>query len=180
MDLNHIQGFAAARIKLGLFHNDELVSAIGVSKSRFSKDEMELVRFCNKMNTKIIGGLSRLIKHSGVKNLISYVDLRYFNGSGYEKAGFRFVHQSTSSYMYVNNTEILSRYKCQKHKLPKLLGDKFNSELTEKENMLLAGYFQIYDCGTLKYHYTGVTLPIGPLSSDGQTLLAEGKEAEDE
>jgi hypothetical protein len=153
IDLNHIQGCnnIYPPIKLGLFYNNELVSCIGIGKSRFKKGETELIRFCNKLNTLVVGGLSKLLKHSEVKGLVSYVDLRYFNGPGYEKAGFKFISRSAPSYVYVKNTEVLSRFQCQKHKLPKLLGDKFCPEMTEVENMTLAGYYQIFDCGTLKY-----------------------------
>jgi predicted nucleic acid-binding Zn ribbon protein len=155
VDLNHIQGHAGIwpKIKLGLFYNNELVSCIGIGKSRFKSGETELIRFCNKLNTSVVGGLSRLIKRSGVNDLVSYVDLRYFNGSGYEKAGFKLVSQSGPGYIYVKGSEILSRRQCQKHKLPKLLGDKFDPNLTEVENMTLAGYHQIFDCGNLKYKF---------------------------
>lgn len=114
---------------------------------------MEVIRFCNKLNTKVIGALSKLIKHSGIKNLISYVDLSYFDGSGYEKVGFKLLGRTEPGYFYVKNNvlEVLSREKCQKHKLHKLLGDKFNSNLSETENMLNNGYLKIYGCGNLKY-----------------------------
>ena len=149
---NHIQGYCKTKIKLGLFYNNELVSCIGIGKSRYKKSEIELIRFCNKLNTKIPGALSKLIKYSGVKNLISYVDLKYFTGSGYEKCGFELLERTKPNYFYVNGVlNVLSREKCQKYKLPKLLGDKFDSNLTETENMLNNGYYKIYGCGNLKY-----------------------------
>lgn len=148
---NHIQGYAQAAIRLGLFYNNELVSCMGIGKSRFKKDETEVIRFCNKLNTLVVGGLSRLIKHSGEKKLISYVDLRYFDGSGYEKVGFKFVSKSSPDYFYVKGNTILSRWQCQKHKLNALLVNSFDPKLTEVENMTLAGYFQIYGCGMKKY-----------------------------
>ena len=78
---------------------------------------------------------------------------RYFIGSGYEKAGFELISQSKPGYFYAKNSIILSRYQCQKHKLNKILGNKYNKDLTEEENMALAGYFRIYDCGMLKFKY---------------------------
>ena len=154
LELNHIQGYANAFIKIGLFYNNELVACIGIGKSRFKNNETELIRFCNKLNTLVIGGLSRLIKYSKIEELISYVDLRYFNGSGYEKIGFELINKSSPSYVYAkHNSNILSRYQCQKHKLYKLLGNTYNKDLTEEENMILAGYYKIYDCGMLKYRY---------------------------
>ena len=151
---NHIQGYYNSSINYGLFYNNELVSCIGMGNSRFKIGEFELIRFCNKLNTKVLGSLSKLIKHSRIKNLISYVDLSYFDGSGYESVGFKLIKRSRPGYFYVKNNqkcEILSRNQCQKHKLSKLLGDMFDPELTETENMIANGYLKIYDCGNLKY-----------------------------
>ena len=60
------------------------------------------------------------------------------------------------NYKYLKDTEVLSRYQCQKHKLAELLGpDNFNPEISETENMLSNGYVKMYDCGNLVYvkHY---------------------------
>ena len=62
LDNNHIQGFVGSKIKLGLFYKDELVSLMTFSKRTFMKNEdYELVRFCNKLNTNVIGGASKLL-----------------------------------------------------------------------------------------------------------------------
>ena len=53
--------------------------------------------------------------------------------------------------MYCNDQVVLNRFQCQKHRLRKLLGDKFDPDLTEGENMANAGYYRIYDCGMLKF-----------------------------
>ena len=41
--------------------------------------------------------------------------------------------------------------KFQRKHLPKLLGSKFNPNLTERQNANNAGYWAIYDCGHAKY-----------------------------
>jgi len=50
------------------------------------------LRFCNKLNYSVVGGASKLFKHfiknNKPKNIISYSDNRYFDGSLYEKLGF--------------------------------------------------------------------------------------------
>lgn len=151
---NHIQGHYNSTINYGLFYNDEMVSCIGLGSSRYKLDEYELIRFCNKLNTRVIGSLSKLIRHSGIKKLISYVNLSYFDGSGYEKVGFKLIRKNRPGYFYVENNgsfKSLSRNQCQKHKLNELLGDMFDPELTETENMISNGYLKIYDCGNLKY-----------------------------
>lgn len=150
---NHLQGYVAASTKIGLYYNGELVACIGLGKSRFKKGEIEVLRFCTKKGFVVVGGLSKLIKHSGVDSLVSYIDLRYFTGNGYSKAGFRFISRSDPSYIYVRDGIVLSRFQCQKHKLPELLGDGFIPELTEEDNMEANGFTRIYDCGTLKYEW---------------------------
>lgn len=151
LDTNHLQGYAYASKRLGLLYNGEIVACIGVGKSRFKREEIELIRFCTKLGVKVVGGLSKLLAHSGVERIFSYVDLRYFDGSGYEKAGFKLIGRSSPGYVYCKNDQILSRYQCQKHKIRKLLGEKFDPVLTEEENMTNAGWYKIYDCGMLKF-----------------------------
>lgn len=151
LDINHLQGYAYASTRLGLFYNDELVACIGIGKSRFRKEETELIRFCTKINTKVVGGLSRLIKNANIGSMVSYLDRRYFTGSGYEKVGFVKIGASSPGYIYCKGNQIFSRYQCQKHKLQKILEDKFDPNLSETENMTNAGYLKIYDCGMLKF-----------------------------
>jgi hypothetical protein len=45
---------------------------------------------------------------------------------------------------------ILSRLKCQKHKLQNIL-ETFDPSLTEWENLQLNDYDRIWDCGVLTY-----------------------------
>ncbi len=149
LDLNHLQGSTNSSIRLGLFHNDKLVAVIGFGKSRFKKDEMELHRFCCKLNYSIIGGFSKLIKHSSVNNFITYVDLAHFNGDGYKSLSFKELSITEPNYKWIKGNVTLNRIATQKHKLPKLL-ENYDAKLSEVENMSLNGYFQIFDSGNLK------------------------------
>ena len=57
-------------------------------------------------------------------------------------------------YVWVkSNSTILKRYSTQKHKLPKLLGKKFDASKSETENMKKAGFKRIYSAGNLRYVY---------------------------
>ena len=159
IDENHLQGHTNCAINLGLFHNDELVSVMTFSKTRFSKQyEYELVRFCSKLNYHIPGAASKLLKYFErnykPKSLISYADRRWtstFN-SVYQKLGFTFSHASSPNYWYFlqSSTCLESRVKYQKHKLKNLL-EKFDPNKTEYENMQDNGYFRIFDCGNLVF-----------------------------
>ena len=157
---NHLQGFINSSINLGLYHNNELVSVMTFSKPRFNKKyDYELIRFCNKLNTSVIGSASKLfnyfIKNYNPKSIISYANRRFSNGSIYEKLGFKFLRKTAPNYFYFKPSIriLMSRNQFQKHKLANLL-DKFDENLSESENMFNNGYRRIYDCGNLVYGYT--------------------------
>ena len=153
LEENHLQGSINSSIRYGLYYNNELVAVIGFGKSRFKKDEMELHRFCCKLNYNIIGGFSKLIKHSGVKDFITYVDLAHFTGDGYKQIGFEEISITEPNYKWVKGIKILNRFSTQKHKLSTLL-EKYDENLTEDENMSINGYKQVYDSGNIKMIYT--------------------------
>lgn len=153
---NHIQGDAASSICLGLYYNSKLVSLMTFSKSRFDKiADFELIRYCSILNTTVIGGFSKLLtnfRKSTKGSIISYADRRFSIGNVYLKNGFELIGTSQPAYFYFKNSSIVleNRMKYQKHKLQKIL-EKFNSELSEWENMKENGYNRIWDCGTSKW-----------------------------
>ncbi len=151
---NHIQGSINSLYNLGLYYNNELVQLITIGKSRFKKDEYELLRMCTKLNTQVIGGFSKLLKHQPYNELISYIDRSKFTGVSYNEIGFTQLSITKPNYFYILNNTKLSRLSTQKHKLPKLLGDKFDFNKTEQQNMMDAGYLLLYDCGNYKVKYT--------------------------
>lgn len=153
MNDNHIQGYAASTIKLGLYYDDELVSAMGFSIPRFDKScDYELVRFANKKYTSVVGGASKLLKAFRRMfpnmSIVSYADRRLSSGALYRTLGFEFMHHSAPSYFYSKDwINTISRYSTRRSKLPALLSN-FDSSLSETENMNANGYFKIFDCGT--------------------------------
>ena len=151
---NHIQGAGAnTSVNYGLFSNNELVSVMTFAKSKFTDiAEYELVRFCNKLNTSVVGGASRMLQRFRVDigvSLYSYSDRRWSNGKLYTTLGFK--HHSTSSpgYMYVKGMQQLSRMRCQKKYLVERYSKEpwFSEDLTEHEIMAKLGYYRIFDCG---------------------------------
>ena len=158
LDENHLQGKDKSTIKLGLFNNNELVSAMSFRKtSRFDKTvDWELMRYCNKLNTNIVGGASKLFSHfmNTIRphSIVSYSDRRYFDGNLYQQLGFSFVKSSSPGYYYIGDKykSITHRMTFQKHKLKKLL-PVFNENLSEWENMKNNGFDRIWDCGNDKW-----------------------------
>lgn len=147
---NHLSGCSANfSTAHGLYHKDELVSILLSGTPRFGKDRsgIEIIRFCSKLGFSVIGGFSKLVKQLGNKRIISYQDGRLGYGTMYESAGFIFQKQISANYSYMKGKQHLSRQQAMKNKLGKLLGDAFDSSLTEKENMRNAGWLICYDAG---------------------------------
>lgn len=155
---NHIQGFVNSSVRLGLYYNNNLVSLMTFSKGRIlmggKDDEWELNRFCNILNTNVIGGASKLLKHfikiNNNSKIISYSDVRMFNGGMYEQLGFQKIHQSPPNYWYVKNDVRYHRFGFRKDILIK---EGFNPNKTEREIMLERKIYRIYDCGNIRWEY---------------------------
>ena len=63
-------------------------------------------------------------------------------------------HSSAPAYAYTTDYQTLeNRIKFQKHKLEKQL-EKYDSNLSEWDNMQLNGYDRIWDCGTDVWLYS--------------------------
>jgi len=151
--LTHIQGYNDSKINYGLVFNGELVACISF-KNLTGKDydQYDLVRYATSKN--VVGGFSRLLKHFQRNNVWSVVEtfasLDYSHGNVYEKSGFEMVGVTEPNYHYFKGLDRYSRNAFMKHKLEKVL-EKFDSSLTEKENMNLHGYTLMYDAGSIKY-----------------------------
>lgn len=159
LDDNHIQGRCKARYHYGLFYNDELVSLMTFGKTRqqrkYNEDydnTWELLRFCNKLDTTVVGGASKLLKHFIKKvfphRIITYADKRWSIGKLYETLGFTHTHDSKPNYFYAIGQHRENRFKYRKGELVK---QGFGTDKSEHEIMLERGIPRIYDCGTMAF-----------------------------
>jgi len=151
-DKNHVQGKAPHSLALGGFIGDELVAVITAGKNRFTKtDDVELIRFSTKLNTVIVGGFSKMIKHLkreiGGVPIDSYLDRRLFDGHSLFKTGWELVRTSQPGYCWLYKGEKINRSKTQKQRLQKILGDQFDPNKSEAQNMFDAGASRLWDCG---------------------------------
>ena len=159
---NHYQNSCYSLKEYGLYHDNELISVMTFGKPRFNKNyEWELLRFCNKKHTRVLGGASKLLKRflteNKPKNIISYSLNEYGTNELYESIGFNFLNFGVPSYSYIKNGEVLSRYKCQKHKLSKFLSS-FDSLLTEEQNMINNGYMKFPTRGSSVFELSLLTV----------------------
>jgi len=161
LNKNHIQGFVGSNVCYGLYFNDELVSLMsfgGLRKSLGHKKEegvYEMLRFCNKLDTKVLGGASKLfkyfLKNNSPKRVITYSDRRYFNGELYQTLGFNNNGVTKPNYFYTIKHSRFNRYKYRKDVLVK---ESFDPNKTEEQIMRERGYLRIWDCGNVRWEYT--------------------------
>ena len=156
LEENHQQGFIGGQVKLGLFYNDELVSLMTFGRQRKSMGtkNYEMLRFCNKLNTFVMGGANKLFKHF-IDNynpieIISYDDRSWSQKELYKQLGFDLIHETKPIYYYIIDGVRKHRFLFRKDLLIK---QGFDSNKTEREIMLERKIYRIYDSGGLKFIY---------------------------
>jgi len=152
---NHLMGNGRSNVRVGLFVNDELISAMSFTKSNISRklNTWELNRFASKLNHNVVGGASKLFKwfvtHNNVSTVISYSDNRWSNGNLYSTIGFNKVSSGTPSYWYFlpNVNGRIHRYALRKSAAD-------NQQLSEWENRVQQGYNRVWDSGHAKWQWS--------------------------
>ena len=142
MNESHISGFVNSSIRLGLFYNDTLVTAVGFRKPRQKKwcGYYEISRFATKLNTVVVGGLGKLIKHfrkSIDVPIMTYADRRFGEGLGYEKVGFEYFGETGIDYWYSDGRQRYDRFiiKAEKGK-------------SEREKAAEMNLYKVWGCGS--------------------------------
>ena len=152
-ETNHIQGAAGQTITFSLSFEGSVVAMMSFKKR--SDEEYELNRFAT--SARVSGGFSKILKYAkthlkelGVSSLISFADMRYSTGNLYETTGWTLVDVLAPDYQYVIGDRRVRKQNFRRKYLPERL-DVFDPELSERDNMLANGIYQIYDCGLMKF-----------------------------
>lgn len=158
LEENHIQGNSISKIRYGLYYNNELVSLMTFGNLRKNLGQIhkegvyELTRFCNKLNTNVIGGSSKLLayflENNKFKRLISYADRSWSQGNLYKKLGFEFVKNTEPNYQYVIKDKRYNRFIFRKDIL---VSQGFDECKSEHEIMLDRKIYRIYDSGSILF-----------------------------
>jgi hypothetical protein len=113
-----------------------------------------MLRFCNKLNTNIIGGASRLFKYFldnyKPNEITTYADRSFSQGKLYEILGFKLVSKTQPNYYYIIDGVRKHRFNFRKDRL---IREGFDANKTEHEIMLERNIFRIFDSGNLKFLY---------------------------
>lgn len=158
LDDNHLQGKAAASVRLGLVSNNELLGLMTLGTPRFRSDaQYELIRLAFKKSTAVVGGAEKLFKHFidmyDPNSIVSYCNIAKFSGNVYSRLGFKLDSITKPGYVWVNpqDGKVLSRYQTMKNRLVEAgLG---TAEQSESDVMHELGYLRVYDCGNYVFSY---------------------------
>ena len=142
MNESHISGSVNSSIRLGLFYNDTLVTAIGFRKPRQKKwgGYYEISRFATKLNTVVVGGLGKLIKYfrkSNDTSIMTYADRRFGEGLGYEKVGFEYFGETGVDYWYSDGRQRYDRFIV-----------KAEGGMSEREKAAEMNLYKVWGCGS--------------------------------
>lgn len=156
IEKNHIQGAPnRTHVRLGLYYKNELVSVMVFT---LRSSEWYLDRFCSKLNTRVVGGASKLlnyfIKHYNPDSIISFSSNDISNGNLYKQLGFESDMKYQNSYWYIEPGSMKRYHRSSFTKseiVKKGYKDIVDNTWTEKEVMEELGFFCIYDSGQFKW-----------------------------
>ena len=156
---NHLQGTGRSNVAYGLKHQGELVGVMTMSKSNITRKltGWEINRMAFKQGINVVGGASKLFKkfvdEYDPERVISFAELRYGEGTVYEKLGFEKEYDSAPNYWYFktlggeNYLEVKHRFALRKNYKSGI----DDPEKTEWENRQEQGWNRIWDCGHAKW-----------------------------
>lgn len=159
LEKNHLQGNCNALIRIGLYHNNEIISLMTFRKKRIdsnikNKGDYELLRFCTALNTYVINGMSTLFKYFidnyHPKLIATYASCEVSNHDLYENLNFKFKNIIKVNYWWSKNFIKQYRGSFMKQRLIKQGADPKKSE---DEIMRQWGYKKIWETGNLLYEY---------------------------
>lgn len=150
---NHLIGHDNSSIRIGLFHNSVLISAMTFIKK---EDGFILSRYIVKSGYVVVGAFSKLLKYFQRNNEYNFIESfsenRYSYGDVYIKNGFSLEYETKPDYWYVTGDKREHKFNYRKTQIKQ----KFNlpesvSDFTEQGKMSELGINRIYNAGLTKW-----------------------------
>ena len=158
---NHLNMPFKAKYKFGLFHENELVAAMSFSKSReiirdgIVYDSYELQHFCNKLNTTVVGGFSKLlkqfIKQQNPDDIMTYIDADWSARNSWSSLGFELVDKLAPMVFWLDTKSGIREsphFVLKKHS--KSIDD-ISTPAAKKNFLDLHGFIEVFNSGSYKY-----------------------------
>ena len=160
---NHLQGAPTNGISYALTkENGAIVALMTFSTIQSVRGMMkqdnhyELVRYATRGS--VVGGASRLftafLRDYNPSYILSYSQNDWFDGALYPLLGFTKVHDCGPDYRTLWNGELRHKSYTRRGNLQKLLGDNFDPDLTERQNLVENNILIYYDSGKIKWEWS--------------------------
>jgi len=159
-DTYHLSNDCVTSFALGLYRSETLYACMSF---RLNKNKIEIARYACKEGYTIVGGFSKLLKHSIkvirakyplVTSIVSYCNRDItpdYHDSVYYKNGFTFIKDTGSIMSYYDSKKgkIVSREKFQKHKLKGIFPDY--NEQNVKEFLESKQIYELHNSGNWRF-----------------------------
>jgi hypothetical protein len=159
--LNHMNVPIKAKYKYGLKKDGETAAVMSFSKPRkIERDgdvnnSFELLRFCNKLNTTVVGGFSKLlnqfIKMQRPDDIMTYVDADWSSGKTFIKCGFELTGELPAMEFWLNLNTGEREYPHMVLKRLALPADINWSKAEEDIFLNKNNYKKVFNSGSYKY-----------------------------
>lgn len=169
LNINHIQGYIASSLKIGLKFDNKMVAILTFAKSRKNvnqsgnNDSLELLRYATDISLTVVGGFSKLLKYSkeiikenypDVNKIKTFSDNNLSYGNLYEKNGFILDHVSKPSYFYIYQNVKVNRFSFRKSELKRRFPEYYQEGLTEFQIAdSIPNLFRVWNTGNNVYYY---------------------------
>lgn len=145
----HIQGSPNySDIAFGGYLDNELLIVGIFGRHHRNSEKTVLQRFITKSGHVVSGGLSKISKMGYryfQRPIITWCDLRLFDGHGYELAGWEKEEVLKPDYFYTDGVCVISKQSRKKNAVNTPEG------MTEREHAELDGLYRYYDCGKIRF-----------------------------
>lgn len=153
----HLQGKCNNQtIRLGLYHDNQLVSLMTFGVARYNKKyEYELLRYCASHN--VVGGAEKLFKYFvdnyKPNSIVSYCDTSKFSGKVYDTLGFTLdtINSPSCHWYSVKEDKHITDNLLRSQGYDRLFKESHGKGTSNEELILNRGYLPVYDCGQATY-----------------------------
>ena len=152
LDENHIQGFVASSVYLGLRQGEDLVGVGSFLKST-KEDSYYLTRFATSLS--VPGGHSKVIhffeSNYEYSNLVTFADLTFGSGDLYARTGWVQEKILAPDYSYLWGNRRHHKFNFRKSRFYKDPALVYHEGMTESELAAENNLLRVYDAGKIKF-----------------------------
>lgn len=160
-ECNHFKGTCKGiDVSLGLINPEDLslVEVISFGIPRYNRNyDYELLRLASKSGIQVVGGASKLFKHSldvlPFASIISYCELSKFAGNVYKAIGMSHVRNTEPQEVWSKGHSYITANLLRSRGFDQLFGTSYGKDYSNDLLMLENGWLPVYDCGQSVYEY---------------------------